>query len=229
MLGMLAYHSRGEDAAPVRLLCGVRFRCVYVRRGESPLRRLEAAFAADALHRAGVTYALLPSGYPYAAAFERRGVVSPPLAPFYRASAAAVVRCRMKQLRIEPRAACVTLVGSCVSPELRLLALSLCGEVRHLALDVPDGAPALSRELLVRRGVAARLGTQPDADLAVAFDGERAPRGALVLDETLEVSYESELPNELLAALWTAGALDAGALRVRAVTPCGSLCKSAKE
>ncbi|MBQ7713817.1 MAG: hypothetical protein IJT71_02895, partial [Oscillospiraceae bacterium] len=75
------------------------------------------------------------------------------------------------------------------------------------------------RSLRRAHGVAARVvppGAPMRAELTVAFDGVPAA-GALRLDAGLDVAYDSGYPNELLAALWQAGALDADALDVRAV------------
>ena len=97
MFGLIAY--RTEETPPVQVIDGVRFRAVGVTRGESLRARLSARAAAGTLRQADVRYALFPADYPYAAPFARCGVVSPPLAPLYRAAATYVVDTENKSIQ----------------------------------------------------------------------------------------------------------------------------------
>ena len=218
MYGYIAYHTAEEPL--YRVVSGVRFHAVYVAAGESLRARLSARAAARALGREGVRCAVFPPDYPYREAFAHRGIASPPLAPLYRATAAVIARRWLSQRGVAPRSATVAFAAASATPELRRAAEALCAEVRYIALAVPRGGAELARLLKREHGVAARR-IEPcaplRADLIVDFDGAAAGENVLRLDETLRVAYDSELPHELLAALWHVGALDAGTLGVEAV------------
>ena len=219
MYGYVAYHTAEEP--PYRVFGGVRFRAVYVAEGESLRARLSARAAARRLAREGVRCAVFPADYPYCEVFARYGVAPPPSAPLYRATAAAIVRRYLAQSGVEPRNAVVTFAAERVTPELRRAVETLCAEVRYIALAIPQDGDALARSLRRDFGVAARVGpldALPRADLVVAFGDTNADSSVLRLDESLDVAYDSELSNELLALLWRAGALDADALQIKNVT-----------
>lgn len=217
MFGYVAY--RAPEMPPVRVIEGARFRAVYVL-PESTLRaRLSARAAARALARDGVREAVFPPEYPHREIFARRGIAAPQLTPLYRATAAAIVRRHLAQSKIDPRRASVTFAAESVTPELRRVVFALAADVRYIALAKPHGGDALAQALRRELGVAAQVGpldTLPSADLVVAFDDIAGD--ALRLDEALRVVYDSPYPNELLAALWRAGAVNADALRVKNVT-----------
>lgn len=219
MYGYVACHAAEEP--PYRAVGGIRFRVVYVALGETPRARLSARAAARKLARESVRYALFPPEYPYCEAFARHGIIPPPLAPLYRASAAAIVMQYLAQRGVETRHAAVTFVAERVTSELRRAVEALCAEVRYIALAIPQGGDALARSLRCGLGVAARvepLSELPRADLVVAFDNTISGDNVLRLNESLCVVYDSELPNELLALLWRAGALNTDTLRIKNVT-----------
>lgn len=220
MLGLLVYREPGSNAPPFRVIGGTRFRVVYATPGEGLRARLSARAAARTLAREGVREAVLPPDYAYDAYFVKYGIFRPPLAPLYRATAAAIARRYMAQRHIGAQHATIAFAAASVTPELRDAAKALCADVRYLALSVSRGGEELARSLKRKHGVAARLITPNEpicADLIVDLDGGTTGEGILRLNEELRVTYESELPNELLAALWRAGALDAGKLAVRQV------------
>ena len=219
MFGLIAY---GADTAPERVIDGLRFRAVRVAAGQGLRAGLSARAAASALRRAGVRLALFPPDFPYIPLFVRRGIEPPPLAPLYRAAAPAVVRRYMLRLGIDPRDAMVAFAAERVTPELMRCVTALCGEIRYIALCVPDGGEAFALALRRAFGVAARVGT-PDAlpppDLTVVFDETPVPNRALYLGEGLAVAFDDPRPNALLALLHRSGALDAAALDVESVAP----------
>jgi len=213
MTALILYHGE-QNEWEARLPAQTVLRVVRVPRGAGLRARLAARAAARRLCDAGVRRAVFPPDYPFREAFASRGIAAPPLAPLYRASAPAIVRRCMEQMGLAARRAEVMVCAQAVSPELRAFAFELCREVRYLSVMAPRGGEELMRELRRERGVAPRF--RPD--LTVSFDGAAADGSVLRLDETLRVRYDSPLPNAVLAALWSAGALDARALRVCAVS-----------
>ena len=220
MLGCVAYHTAEEP--PYRVIGGARFRAVYVARGETLRAWLSARAAARMLAREGIRRAVFPPDYPHREVFARYGVAPPPLAPFYRATAAAIARRYMTQCCVEPRSAVAAFAAESVTPELRHTVESLCAEVRYIVLAAPRGGEAFAQKLRRDHGVAAQVVSSdalPHADLILAFGGAPDVDDVLRLDWSSGVVYDIELTNELLATLWCAGALDADALRVKDVTP----------
>lgn len=220
MLACIVYRS--QQTPPFVVYGGVLFRALSVAEGRSLRAGLSAYAAARKLRREGVRCAVFPTDYPYRALFSRYGVEAPSPVPLYRATAAGIVRRYLVQRGVAPNAATVALCAESVTPELRACAESLCADVRYLMLSVPRGGEALARELRRRFGVAAQAGALdalPRPDLAVSFDGMSVGGGALSLDGALGVAYDSRHSNELLAALYLAGALEASELRVVSVTP----------
>ena len=219
MFGLIAY--RTEDMPPERIINGVRFRAVYVSEGQGLRARLSASAAASALRREGVRLALFPPDYPFPVPFARRGVTPPPLAPLYRDAATAIVRRYMELHGVDPRTAMVAFAAGRATPELRRCVTELCGQIRYIALCVPNGGEALALSLRRDFGVAARIGT-PDAlpppDLFVVFDDTPVPGEALRLDEALNVTFDDPRPGALLALLHRAGALDADTLNIKTIT-----------
>ena len=220
MYGLIAYRAAG--APPVRVIEGVPFRAVYAAEGATLRAALSARAAARQLRRAGVHLAAFPADYPHRAVFARYGVGAPSAAPLYRACAPAIVRRCLAQRGVDPRGAVVVFAAEYVTPELTRCVEALCAEVRYVVLAVPHGGDALAQTLRRRYGVAAPVvspDTAPRAALTVVFDETPAGGGALRLDETLRVTFNSPHPPEVLSLLWRAGALDAATLEVKAVTP----------
>ena len=211
MIGWVSVRERGA-AEPPREENGIRFFPVWVAKGDGIWARLTAWAAARRLRRAGVRRAVLPTSCPFSASFARQGIEALSPAPLYRATAAAIVRRYMDERCIEPKRATILFTAARVTPELRRAVEALCGDTRYLALSALEGGEAFGRELALRRGVALRL-CAPDAalraDLTVCFDAFAARPDALRLDESLHVAYADRRPTELLAALWSAGVLDA--------------------
>ena len=212
MLGYVAYRADGLPAAPARVIGGVRFRAVYVRRGEGAAARLSARAAARALRRRGVRCAVFPPDYPHRALFARYGVLPPPLTPLCHALAAGIVRRYATRRALDLRRAAVAFAAPYVTGELRQAVWELSAEIRHIVLSVPGGGE-LARSLRRERGVAARVaapGEGVSAGLTVCFE----PCGAFGEGAVLPL-YEREprggAPSaelELYAALFLAGALD---------------------
>lgn len=220
MLGWVEYHSAGAREPPTRVLEGARFRVVYVLHGEGLRARLSARAAARMLRRDGVRCALLPPAYPWGAIFAARGILPPPLTPLYHATAAALVRRYMAQRGMDARDATLAFAAREPSPELRRAVWELSADVRHIVLRFP-GAEEAARALRRQMGLAARVaaaGEAVGASLTVCFDPLEAAGETLTLCEgALSAEYDSAYPNELLAALLLAGALDAPWLEARRV------------
>ena len=227
MFGLVCDHAAEEPRE--RAAEGVRFCAVYVTGGDTLRARLSQHAAARALTRRGVREAVLLAKNIDRAVLIKHGVVPLSAAPLYRATAAAIVRHYLAQKGLSPRNTTLAFAAEYVTQELYRAIESLSAEVRYLALRVPDGA-ALAGRLQRERGVAVRLYGEgsPRADLTVAFDGAAAEGAVLRLDDTLCVTYDSPYPNELLAALWRAGALDADKLTVLSVSTAESQEKSCK-
>ena len=216
MLGYIAYRS--SFMPPLAVINGARFLAAYVVEGNSFHAKRSARAAARRLRREGVRRAVFPPDYPHRGIFAQYGVTSPPLAPLYRATAAKIALCFLAQRGIDARRATVAIAAQSATPELCRCVEALCAGVRYISLSVPRGGEALAARLRWKYGIAA-LDAAHRPDLALAFDNTPAEDGALCLDESLDVAYDSEYPNELLAALHLALALDTAALRVTSVTP----------
>ena len=212
MLGYVDYRAEGGPAAPTRLIGGVRFRAVYVRRGEGAAARFSARLAAHALRRGGVRCAVFPPDYPYRGLFALCGVSPPPLTPLYHALAAPIVRRYAAQNALELRRAVVAFAAPYVTPELRRAVWELSAEARYIVLRIPGGGGELARSLRRERGVAARVaapGESVSADLTVCFEpcGEAEQGTVLPLyAPELPGAYAPDGDPELRAALFLAGA-----------------------
>ena len=213
MLGCVDYRAGGASPARVRVIEGVRFRTVYVRRGNGIAARLSARAAARALRRRGVRCAVFPPDYPHRAIFAECGVLPPPLTPLCHALAAGIVRRYAARRGLELRRASVAFAAPHVTPELRRAVWELSAEARYIALRIPGDGGELARSLRRERGVAARAtapGEAVSADLTVCFAPCEASGGGAVLPlyvrEAPEDAPGAEL--ELRAALFLAGAFD---------------------
>ena len=216
---MVAYVAYRSNASPPYIVfSSMRFRAVFVSEGCSFFARYSARAAARVLRREGVRCAVFPPEYPHRKLFAQYGVTAPSLAPLYRASAAGITRRYMEQRGMDAHCATVTFAAQSVTPELSRCVETLCSEIRYISLSVPRGGDSLVERLRIRYGVAASSAA-PHADITIVVDDTPADGEALCLNDTLGVVFDSEHPNELLAALYLAGALDADALRVSSVTP----------
>lgn len=219
MLALVEYRSRGENKERGRRLCGVFFHVAKVRDGSMLAARLSALRAARVLSGLGVRTAVFPPDYPFGRIFARYGIVPPDTEALNRAAALPAIRLALAQLGVEPRRAHVALAAPCVTSELGMLALSLCDEVGRISLRAGSGEERLARELMRAKGVALGCGTDR-ADLTAAYGDAEAKGAVLRLDAKRRIEFESEYPDELLAALLNAGALKASALKVRRVVLC---------
>lgn len=227
MFGMVCDHG-GEEPRE-RVVEGIRFQAVYVTGGDTLRARLSQRAAARALVCRGVREAAFLAQDVDRAVFTKRGVAPISAAPLYRATAAAIVRRYMTRKGLSPRDTTLAFAAKRMTPELYRAIESLSDDVRYLALRASDGA-ALAGRLQRERGVVVRLCGEgsPRADLTVVFDGAAEEKTMLRLDDMLCVTFDSPYPNELLAALWRAGALDAGRLPVLSVSTAESQEKSCK-
>lgn len=230
MLGLVAYREPGEKNG-LRTLGGVRFRAVYVERGGGLRASLSAKCAARDLQKHRVRRAVFPPDFPLKEAFARRGVLPPDERALREQMAAEIVRRAMAQLGLPPERTRLALAAARPSAALNAAAPVLAREVRYLTLCYP-GAERLSRIMRWDWGVsvcAAAAETALCADLTVVFNGLAPPCRCPVLplgDETLTVIYGAPALAEettrwdgqqLLRALFAAGALKTGDIRIARV------------
>lgn len=214
MLGYVAYRAKGSPLTPTRVIEGVRFRAIYVRRGDGIAARLSARAAARALHRAGVRCAVFPPDYPHRALFVRYGVSPPPLTPLCHAFAAEIVRRYAARRGLALHRAAVAFAAPRVTPEVRRAVWELSAEARYIVLQIPGGGGELARALRRERGVAARVtapGEAVSADLTVCF-GPCGASGTGAVLPLYALERSDEAPNaelDLYAALLLAGVFDA--------------------
>ena len=218
MLGLVCL---GEGRSEIRAIRGVRFQAVYVLPGNGLRARRSLFAAARTLRRAHVRQAAFLTDPLPRAFLEAHGVCGVSTAALHRAAAAQLVLRCFEQRGMEPRRASVTLAAETVTPELWRAAGELMRTVRYISLCVPDGEE-LARFLRRAQGAAVRLVTPGEAaaaDLTVCFDPCFETRGNMLAlgDPALSVMYDDDLPAQVLAALYEAGALDVLQLRVRAV------------
>lgn len=233
MFGLVRYRAPGAPTPPLLRLGGAAFRCVYLREGRGLAASLTAAHAARVLEREGVREALFPADGLWLRSFARHGVAPLSPCPLYRETAAALARRALEQLRVPPRTATVCLAALRVTEPMERAAEALSDTVRHLILSAPDGA-ALSRRLLLRRGVAVRPAPAEGpirCDLLLRFDAAPVscaaptlplgdPCWSPVYDAPPVPGAEGMPRNALLCALWRCGCLDAASLSVRDAVLC---------
>lgn len=217
MLGWVHYEEAEKCGAERVMLGSASVLILGVPRGESRRCALLARRAARFFARCGVRLAALPTDYPYAAAFSRRGIAQSDTSALYRACAAEIARCALCQCGISPQTASVALLSQKPSAALQNAAHALCPCVRYLTLCVPNGEE-LARELRWRYGIAVRLvheGEELSTALALSFDGAPAASCPCIplADGRLSVSLQAQIGGKecadsaLLAALYAADAL----------------------
>lgn len=227
MLGWIRYEGAEKCGAERVMFGSAAVLILDVPCGKSLRSARSARRAARFLVRNRVRLAVFPSGYPYADVFLRHGIARPDTAALYRACAAKITRCVLRQNGISPKTAEVALLAKNPSPALQKAAHALSGSVRYLTLCVP-GREALARELRWMHGIAVRLphaGEPTSAVLAVSFDGARTASCPLIplADERLTVSLHAQIDGKtctdpaLLAALLAADALKADDICVEQV------------
>jgi len=225
MPGFVAYREDSAERPQFRRIGGVRFRMLYVPRGEGFRAESAARAAARRAQREGIARAVFPKDYPYRAAFARRGVLPPDAAALHLACAPALARRAMAQLGLRGEGARLALAGARAAAALCAAATALAPQVRYLTLCLGSGGEALARRLRA----AAEL-RRPDetihADLTLVFDDLPVAADGAVLP-LVAAAAEYRLPEgldpagagetELLAALFAAGALRPETLAVARV------------
>lgn len=175
MLGWISYEE-GKEKTRERIMVGnAAMLHLSVPRGKNPRCSLEARHAARFLARRRVRLAVLPPDYPYAGIFLRCGIAMSDTTELYRACAAKIAQCALRQNAVLPQSAGVALLARNLSPALQNAAHELSGKVRYLTLRVPNGEK-LARELRWEYGIAVHLPQEGEllcADVAVSFDGEK--------------------------------------------------------
>ncbi len=240
MIGYVQWTEEKKACAPGETaILRMRFYQVGILRREGTpelLVRRRAAWAAGRLHKLGVTRAVFPEDFPYAALFARRGVLPVETLPLYRSLAADWIWAEMKARGLSAGAA-IAISGDRLGSEVTRTVTELCLRVRYVLLDVPYGAEELARQLRREYGVSLLLSPTKEqlesAEVLALF----APRkelscknGAVVplypgahLDHPprlrLPPVLEESIPEgcrreELFAALWEAGALRPGQIEV---------------
>lgn len=221
MLGLLCWsEERGVRMERTQLLGLPVLQASLLPGGRWERQRL--GHAARRLERQGVRRVLVPRGFDCWDVLTQRGLRGVNPLPLYRAMADQLVLAELERRGVESHKACVALRGDCVDGDLVKSAYLLCPRVRTLLIQVERGGEKLTRELYREYGAGTPLCAQ--ADIAVRFGGT-GQEGELVLcgrPELLGLELEVpelELPEDLeafplLTALWQAGRLKLGQVRV---------------
>lgn len=190
-------------------------------------KRLERRIhrAAVRLWEHGVSYVLVPPGFPWWPTLRTAGLAPVKTEELCRAAAAPLALAALTARGWEPERAVVSLAGRRVTTAMLRAAEILARQVCRLIVEVPDGGNELAEYLREEYGLPVLLpGTMRPA-LTVVFDASWQGQGAALrlwgeqpdlLGTELWVPG-LELPPDcetlsLLAALWECGRLSGGAL-----------------
>lgn len=222
---MIGHIVPGTGWTPRVKLCPERVLDLPLLRAELPgadekprhVRRV-----ARALRKRGVRRVLVPPGFLYWDILENQGLIPVETGDFCRTLAVPAALAALTAEGVRAETATVVFRGERVTRSMRMAALSLCPQVRHLLIAAPVGGEALRRELRREFGVPAlEDGPARRPHLAVHFT-PAAGRGERVVDlagpepalEGFGFSHRTEtLPGDcqtlpLLCALWESGRLD---------------------
>lgn len=202
-----------------------------VLRAEAPggmLKPRHARRAAQALRKKGVRRVLVPPDFPFWDEVARKGLQPVETGDFCRSLACPIALAALAGAGVRPQEAAVVFRGERVTRSMRMAALALCPQVKHLLIAAPAGGEALRAELRREYGVPA-LEDSPARrpDLSVLFT-PGSGRGEQIADlsgpaPALErftfSTADGALPEDcealpLLCALWETGRLDPAGITV---------------
>ena len=217
----------------------VHFCTVPLKRGGPAfLLRRRCARAARQLARLGITRAVFPADFACVGEFAAEGVLPADPLPLYRAQAAELVQAALAQRGSDERGVPVAVCADRLTAEVRQAVTALCIRNRYVVLSAPDREGAFCRQLrreygapvvqaegteqLDRAGVvvlfSARAGLFRDQTVLELYDGGRLPPWQ-ILPEEADSLPEGCDRRQMMGALWTAGALRPGQLRVMPEKP----------
>lgn len=212
----------------------VRFCTVPLKRGgPSFLMRRRCRRAARQLVRLGITRAVFPADFAWVGEFAAEDVLPADPLPLYRALAAELVQAVMARRGSDERGVPVAVCADRLTAEVRQAVTALCIRNRYVVLSAPDREGAFCRQLrreygapvvqaegaeqLDRAGVvvlfSARAGLFRDQTVLELYDGGTLPPWQILPEED-DCLPEGCDRRQLMGALWAAGALRPGQLRV---------------
>lgn len=230
MVGYVEWGVEKTMACGEAMVCGLRV--VRLRLGRES--RFRAVRGARALQRQDVERAIFPEGFPYGAAFEKRGIRAVDVLPLRRQLAAQAVARVMEEMGLGSAGAVIAVTGSYLSSGVERTVTELCLRNRYVMLAVPGGAEGLCRRLQREYGVSVLQHPSDEqlgrADILVRFDGGKEAPARRVIDlaggsrERWELGLPEQLKipdgccrEQLAAALAAAGVLRPGQIEVKSL------------
>ena len=245
MFGLIQWTDQKQRRrAPLRERTVLRLRfweADITRRDRTPsaLLRRRCAVTARQLQKLGVTRAVFPEGFPHLEEFERYNIRPADPLPMYRALTGELVQAALEARGQSGRSAVVAVCADHLTAEVRQAVTALCIRNRYVLLCAPDRNGTFCRQLRREYGVplaqtgdmeqlrraavvvqfSPRAGAFPEQTVLKLYPGGTLPENALGLE-----AGEEQLPDgcdrrQLLAALWTAGAIRPGQVAVLPVKP----------
>ncbi len=216
----------------------LRFRCVTIpRRKGIPqfMQRRMASRAAGLLHREGVTRAVFPQEFPWSDIFAQQNIHPADPMMLYRALAAELVQARLDACGYRGKGVMVAVCARRLTEEVRRTVTELCIRNRYVMLAAPERDEGFCRRLRREYGIplvhtenadqlakaAVMVRFAPEAKYADGQEVIDLFQGGIPLRETLSLlpEPEAQLPHgcdrmQLLAALYGAGAIRSGQIRI---------------
>lgn len=219
MLGVLWRGDGGRVRLERTVLGDLRVIRALVPAGGRQDRRM--ARAVRLLARAGVRRVLENQNFDAGEILGRYGLRYVDAGSLYRHMAPELTLARLAQLGMEPGNTVVVLRGQQVSGELARAAERLCPKVRGVLIQAGPGSGRLQQRLYARYGMVVD-GLWQGNVMVVRFDGPEGGEELSLPPAAGELRLEAEdltVPPELdevgyLCALWQAGGIKEGQLRV---------------
>lgn len=238
MFGLVCWTEEGKSGEAIlgeRELLRLRFCEAVVRKGERTpafLLRRRCRRAAKQMRKLGITRAVFPADFPFGAEFAAQGILPADLLPLYRGLAADLVQAALEGRGREVRERPVAVCADRLTAEVRQAVTALCIRNRYVLLSAPDREGAFCRQLrreygvpiqqaedlsqLERAGVvvlfSARAGLFPGQTVLELYDGGKLPPVRLLPEGEVQLPPDWDR-DQLLGALWAAGALRPGQVR----------------
>lgn len=238
MYGYVEWTERRKRVkAGERRIAGTRMLSVSIPRKPGFLQHRRCAAAADILRRAGVTRAIFPKDFPQYALFAERGVLSVEPYILWQALAAELVQFRLEQHGMQGKGVTVGVCAERLTETVRRTVTELCIRSRYVILFTPERDEVLCRRLRREYGVplvqtedSARLheaavtvrfhpveGVGSRGDALDLYPGGVALGAVLALPEEMEAQLPEGCERmQLLAALFSAGSIRRGQIRILA-------------
>lgn len=159
---------RGVEETAILRMCFCRVSLLRKPGTPAAMLRRRAAAGARKLEKLGIQRAVFPVGFPYEAAFAKRGVLPVAVTPLYRAMAGEWLRAELAARGLTATAT-VAVCGDRLTGELVRTVTELCLRYRYVLLDIPSGGEELARQLRREYGVSLLL--RPAAEQLAAAEG----------------------------------------------------------